>query len=230
MMKTLVIVQCRFGSKRLPAKAAYPLCGIPIIAFLLRRLREGLRSKKFLTILATTTNPEDDILAAWGKEEGVEVIRGQDEDVLGRYIQYLKRFPSDTIVRVTGDNPLICPEHLKWLVSERYKYHADYVECRNLPYGSFVDVYSSDLLMRLDTETTDPEEREHINLFVHRNKKMFQVCFLEVKGKFDRPDLRMTVDTKEDWKNLNDIFSKEDNEPWRIALEEVIKRMDSRSV
>ena len=59
---------------------------------------------------------------------------------------------------------------------------------------------------------------------------MFQVCFLEVKGKFDRPDLRMTVDTKEDWKNLNDIFSKEDNEPWRIALEEVIKRMDSRSV
>jgi len=206
-----------------------PLCGIPMLGFLLRRLKKGLPLDKFLIVLATTENKEDEVVATWGYEEGVEVIRGEENDVLKRYIKCLTLYPTDIIVRVTADNPLTCPKMINKLVDVMEMRSLDYVECRNLPYGSGVDVFSAQLLKLLDIEAKDASEREHINLFVLRNQKRFNIHLFNVSGEIARPDLRMTVDTKEDWENIKSIFIQNEAEPWMISLEEAVTRMDRSS-
>lgn len=38
-MIPLIIIQCRFSSTRLPGKVLYPLNGLPILVFLIRRIK-----------------------------------------------------------------------------------------------------------------------------------------------------------------------------------------------
>ena len=231
MMKNnvLIVVQCRYKSTRLEGKALYPLTGIPMLVFLFRRLQTGLPENTYRIILATTEFPQDDVIAAWGLEEGVEVFRGDEDDVLKRYVRCLKRYPAATVVRVTADNPLTCPEIIKSCVNYMQKNKVDYVQSQNHPRGAGVDVFTFDLLKTMDRETMDPYEREHLNAFVLNHPERFKIHFLTVQGENARPDLSMTVDTKNDWGNVNAVFKPEDKEPWRISLREVIVRMDPSS-
>ncbi|NWH04943.1 cytidylyltransferase domain-containing protein [Desulfobacter latus] len=71
MKKNNIIIQCRFLSSRLPGKAMYPLRGIPILVFLIRRLKHFLSEEYFRLILATSDLSQDDPVAAWAKYEGI---------------------------------------------------------------------------------------------------------------------------------------------------------------
>ena len=84
-----VIIAARTGSRRLPAKALLPLNGIPMIAFIIRRLLRAKLVKSF--ILATTTSKTDDALEAIAKSEGIEVYRGEAENVVKRYKTLIAR-------------------------------------------------------------------------------------------------------------------------------------------
>lgn len=227
--KSLIVVQCRFGSTRLPGKAMLPVCGIPLLKFLLRRLKESL-PLSYLIVLATTRKIEDDVISSCGTEEGVEVVRGEEQDVLTRYTQCLEKYSADYVVRVTADNPLTCPVKLDQLVKETRTTRSEYGIYNNLPYGAAVDVFSSELLKQLDKEANEPDEREHINLFVLRNIKRFKVFSINASGIVSRPDLSVTVDTKEDWGKITSLFLPDEKDPWRISLEEAIKRMDTPAV
>lgn len=230
MEPALVVVQCRCESRRLPAKALYPLAGIPLLAFLLRRLRTGLGEEDFRIVLATTRRPADDALAVWGDREGVAVLRGAEDDVLGRFAQCLARFPSPLVVRVTADNPLTCPQALRGAVRAARRSGADYVQCLNLPHGTAVDVFRAEALMRLADEARQPDEREHINLYVLRHPRRFKTLVLDVRGGRCRPDLSLSVDTMEDWQRVNTALEGTGSKPWRISLREAIARLDRNSV
>jgi len=223
----LVVVQCRYNSTRLPGKAMMILGGIPMLSFLLRRLKAGLPEERFKMILATTENTADNIIANLGEDEGVEVLRGDENDVLKRYLKCLEVFPADIVVRVTADNPFTCPQVIESAVNEMIKRKVDYLKCENLPEGSGVDVFSSNLLEQLGVKTYDPQEREHINMHVLRNKEEFAMYFMPFGGKYAQPSIRITVDTKEDLDNVRSIFKKNDSDPWRMSLLEIVKRMDS---
>lgn len=222
----LVVVQCRSNSTRLPGKAMMTLNGIPMLSFLLRRLKDGLPENRYKIMLATTENIEDDMIANLGKKEEVEVIRGDESDVLKRYLKCLDVFSADIVVRVTADNPFTCPEVLECAVNEMIKRKVDYLKCENLPVGSGVDVFSSNLLKQLDVNAKHPQEREHINMYVLKNRKKYSTFFLHFEGKRARSSMRITVDTLEDLENARSIFKQDDIEPWRISLLEIVKRMD----
>ncbi|KPA11211.1 Spore coat polysaccharide biosynthesis protein SpsF [Candidatus Magnetomorum sp. HK-1] len=227
---TIVVIQCRYSSSRLLGKAVYPLSGIPMLIFLIRRLKISLPENLFQIILATTNNSTDDIIYVWGKSENIPVVRGDEKDVLKRYIQTLKEYPAQTIVRVTADNPLTCPEIIKCLVKKQQEQNADYAFCENLPYGTASDIFSYNLLVSLDKEIVSAIEREHINLHVLNNIKKFKVTFTNATGKMARPDLNMTVDTISDWYRVKALFDQNEKEPWKITLSEAIKRMDKSSL
>jgi spore coat polysaccharide biosynthesis protein SpsF len=229
-MKNLIVVQCRFNSTRLPGKALYPLTSIPMVTFLLRRLRYGLPDDQYRIVLATSMEPQDDIIDAWGAANRIPVIRGDEHNVLRRYIDCLIRYPAETVVRVTADNPLTCPNIILRLVAEKIQKNTDYVDCDNLPCGVGSDVYSGELLQLLDESVTTADEREHINLHILRHPDKFKIFHLRVSGKFARPELSMTVDTLEDWQHVSSIFETDEIEPWRISLAQAIERMDKGSV
>jgi spore coat polysaccharide biosynthesis protein SpsF len=201
-----------------------------MLAFLLKRLEAGLPKSQYQIVLATSDQKPDAIIAAWGRTLAIPVIRGDEQDVLKRFAKCLRYHPSETVVRVTGDNPLTSPEIIQWMVLTQKKKQLDYVDCGNCPCGAGSDLYRSKVLLSLNREITNLDEREHINLSILRNPELFKIYHLHLNGLLNRPELRMTVDTLEDWLRVNNIFDTCESEPWTISLSQAIERMDHASV
>jgi spore coat polysaccharide biosynthesis protein SpsF len=229
--KVLVVVQCRFRSVRLPGKALYPLGGVPLLVFLLRRLRSNLSSQEYQVVLATSENPADDPIYFWGVSEAVSVVRGDEDDVLSRFHDCLTRYPAPYVVRVTADNPLTCPVILQAAVRHMQKEQLDYVISKGNPCGAGVDVFSARMLRYLNEHASQPEEREHINKYILDHVLGdFQVGEMPVDDRICFPQLRLTVDTSEDYQTVSALIRKDDHEPWNLSLDEIVKRMDPSGV
>src|SRR6185503_18073355 len=77
----LAILQARMTSKRLPGKVMAPVLGAPMIGRQIERIKRAKRIDKL--VMATSTDPSDDELAAYVQSLGVaDVFRGSLDDVL----------------------------------------------------------------------------------------------------------------------------------------------------
>src|ERR1043166_4002065 len=108
MPKLVASVEARMGSSRLPGKVLMDIGGVPSLTRLFRRLRacRGIDD----VVLPTAAAPDDEALVAWGRDAGVPVFRGSEDDVLSRVVGAQRMMGSDIVVEVTGDCPLLDPE------------------------------------------------------------------------------------------------------------------------
>ena len=83
MSEAVIILQARMASTRLPRKATASIGARSLIGHCLARLRISGAAP---VLLATTANPEDDVLVATAAKYGVAAFRGPTDDVLGRYL------------------------------------------------------------------------------------------------------------------------------------------------
>jgi spore coat polysaccharide biosynthesis protein SpsF len=107
-MKTVIIVQARMTSTRLPGKVMKPIRNKPMLEYQLERLARVERTDAL--VVACTTNKADTPIVELCRRLGVEVFRGSEEDVLLRYYGAAKAHGAEVIVRVTSDCPLIDPQ------------------------------------------------------------------------------------------------------------------------
>ena len=100
-MKTLLIIQSRMESKRLPNKSLFPINKIPLVVLVAKRVK----SKKYKTIVATTTRESDDDLCKILKKNKINYFRGSSYNVRKRFLECSKNYSDeDIIVRLTADN------------------------------------------------------------------------------------------------------------------------------
>src|SRR5512142_82715 len=105
--RVLAIIQARMASSRLPGKVLLDIAGQPMLARVYARTSRSALVDEVL--VATTTDPSDDPVAAFCKAHGVAYARGSQFDVLDRYYQAARLHPADVIVRITADCPAIDP-------------------------------------------------------------------------------------------------------------------------
>ena len=221
-MNPLLIVQCRYNSKRLPGKAMYPLSGLPMLVFLIRRLKRARLTGKL--ILATTQRPEDDVVAAWGHAEGVAVVRGESENVIARYLQCLKMYPASYVIRITADNPLTGLCIISMVCQEMEGGDWDYVcALEGFPLGGGVDSFRASLLETISQKARNQRDREHINAYVLDHMEDFRCKSLSPPIELARPDVRLTVDTIEDYLRINELVKEKGLD---LDLGDAIKRFD----
>ena len=104
----LVILQARMSSSRLPGKVLANINGKPMIFWQISRIK---RSKYVSKIVVATSNDQtDDELALYLQEIGVDVIRGDLENVYERFRKVLYHHNSSHFARLTADCPLVMPE------------------------------------------------------------------------------------------------------------------------
>lgn len=200
-----IVVAARTASSRLPGKALLPLGGVPMVIFLLRRLR-GLASGR--VILATSDLPQDDALAARVSEEGVAVYRGSQEDVVARYVGAAKQFGFETVGRVTADCPFVDANLVDWCVGQTPEF-GDYdlaTTKGQFPVGLDIEFYSADRMAALHAEDVlSMAEREHLTLHFYNHPAAFNVKAIAPPAVWPRSNRNFTVDTAADYAAASDI-------------------------
>lgn len=203
---TVVIVQARMTSTRLPGKVLKPIAGRPMLAYQLERLRRSRRTDRI--VVASTVNASDDPIVALCASEGVEYTRGSENDVLSRYAEAAARFDAATVVRLTSDCPLLDPQLIDAAIAayadgdERPDYLSNMI-APTWPYGMAVEVFSARALAEAQAEARDAAEREHVTPFIYWRPGRYRL-----KSLTRQPDLshhRWTVDTPEDFELVRRI-------------------------
>jgi len=157
--------------------------------------------------VATTIDPSDDELAEVLAGEGIAVRRGPVDDVLARFMQVVDEFAPDTVVRLTGDNPLVDRATVELTIEGHRASGADYTTnglSRRFPYGLNVEVVQSEALRRLVAMDPTVEEREHVTLGILRRPESFSTT--AVTQDADRSALRWTVDLPDDLAWARSVF------------------------
>lgn len=203
-MRAGIILQARTGSQRLPGKVLEPVGGLPLVAQCIRRLEASGVAQ---VILATTTLPEDDPLAAAGAHAGVVVFRGSAENVLDRFARCAAAFGLDAVIRATADNPAVDIEAPARLLAGMSRLGVDYVREDDLPYGAGVEGITRQALDLTALVARDAFDREHVTTFVRRRGDLFTQTTLTVPAAIARPDVRLTVDTPDELRQMRELYS-----------------------
>ena len=124
-MKVVAVVQARLGSTRLPNKVMATIGDTTLISFLLRRLSESQLIDEI--VLATSTNPVNDLLSQHVSDLGYSVVRGSEDDVLDRYLLASNSTSADVVIRITGDCPLVDPDLVDQMLTQFLKANVDYL-------------------------------------------------------------------------------------------------------
>lgn len=222
MAKIVAIVQARMGSTRLPGKVLEDLAGQPMLVRVVNRTR--LAKTLDAIVVATTTQPVDDIIVRLCKERDWSFFRGSEEDVLDRYYQAASAFKADIIVRITSDCPLIEPEIIDKVVNEFLSHYpeVDYVSTslvRTFPLGLGAEVMTFDALKKAWQEDDNPAWREHVTPYIYRHAEKFTIR--NVVNNIDYSHMRWTVDTIEDLTFVRKIYDHFQNDTftWREVLQ-----------
>ncbi len=227
--KVVAIIQARMAASRLPGKVLKELGHLPVIGWMVVRARRAELIDE--VVIATTTEPSDDPVAAYCEEQGIEYTRGSMPDVLDRYYQAAKQHRADVIVRLTADCPFIDPEMLD--DNLRIFLNADPTLDfaanrlpppweRTVPIGLDAEYCWFEGLVTVWQEAKAKHQREHVMPFFYENPERFNI--LHITHQPSLGHLRWTVDTPEDLALLRQIvayFPGRDDFSWLEVLEVV---------
>lgn len=225
-MKTVIIVQARLTSTRLPGKVLLPLAGAPMLTRLIERLRRVKQADAI--VIATTHNTTDDPIAALCGQLGVPCHRGSEHDVLSRYADSAREHGADVVVRITSDCPLIDPALVDQLISTYREGDCDYVSNMlppTWPYGMAVEVFTATALLEAHAEATQDSEREHVTPFIYWHPERYRLR--NVESPTDLSAQRWTVDTPEDYELVRRLFERLYPVDPRFSLADVQKVMEA---
>lgn len=212
-MRVIAIVQARLGSSRLPGKVMFPLAGVPVLAWILRRL-DGSEILDEV-VVATSDEPHDDVVADLARREGAEAFRGDETDVLGRMVAAASAHDAEVVVRICADTPFVSARIVdpcvRTLVDGEYDYATTKLK-RTFPVGYGAEAFTMESFRRVDAAATDQHEREHVTVRYRENAEGFERANLTSEAFFDeerywnRGDVRLTLDWPADYLLVRRIY------------------------
>ncbi len=210
-MKTVLIIQARMQSSRLPGKVLMPLSGKPMLEWVITRAEQSQVINDCM--VATTVDAADDPIEHWCAENEVPVYRGSQFDVLDRYYHAAQQAGADVIIRVTADCPLIDPALIDRLFAFYVKEQADFAANRlpppwhrTYPIGLDAEIVSMDMLEMAWKNAEEKYEREHVMPWFYDTPGRCKVSILDNPEDYGMH--RWTVDTPEDYAMMQTLFEK----------------------
>jgi len=209
-----IVIQARTGSLRLPSKIILPFYkSKSLIELLIEKLQNNFADVPI--VLATSINEKDDILEKIALQKNVSTYRGSESDVLRRFIDAADKFSIDRIIRICSDNPFLDIEELKNLIEISKRNSADYISyiVNETPsikthFGFWAESVSLSALKKTAELTELPLYHEHVTNFVYEHPDLFKIFFIEPACNMsNRKNIRMTLDTVEDFHLLSEIYS-----------------------
>lgn len=218
-MKIGCIIQARMGSTRLPKKILmpFPFGGTRSnLEWIVNRVSQSKKINQL--IIATTDDSSDDEVEIFAENNNVTVYRGSVSNVLSRYYFAAKENNLDAIVRITGDCPCIDPEVIDCVIEQYMVNKDDYCSNtleRTFPHGLDIEIFSYNVLEEAYKNATQEYETEHVTPYIYKtNKQKFQIS--QVTLSKDYSDIRVTLDTYEDYMAICAIYQAFPNGDFRL--------------
>ena len=223
-MRVVAIIQARMGSTRFPGKVMEDIDGKTMLSRVVERTKRAQLLRE--VVVATTVNPEDQVIVEECQRLDVAVYRGKENDVLDRYYQAACVYRSDTVVRITSDCPLIDPAVVDKVIGAFLVEAADYASNfikRTYPLGLDTEVMSLSALARAWEEATEAYERVHVTPYIYENPDIFRLLHLEAEA--DYSHYRWTVDVPEDLAFVRAVYDSLGNDEF-IGWEDVVNLLE----
>lgn len=219
----VAIVQARMGSTRLPGKVLRPIAGQPLLWHIVHRLKKSKLIQE--VAVATTTNPLDDAIAAFGSEFGVTVVRGPEDDVLARFALAAEATDAEVIVRVSSDAPFIDAGFIDHLVGAMIAQGGGYVlmeeGARTAHEG--VDPLSRHALDKLMMDAHgDPVAREHVTGYFKLHPDFVPIARAPAYPELAREGGRLTIDTPDDLAFIEAVHARLDAKAGEASLGDIL--------
>jgi spore coat polysaccharide biosynthesis protein SpsF len=218
---TLVILQARMSSSRLPGKVMTLINGEPMIFWQIERIKAARSIDQI--IVATSSDQSDDSLAHFLASKGIEVFRGSRDDVLSRFLEIDSKVQPSTIVRLTGDCPLVMPKLIDSMVKRFYLSDCDYLSNTlepTFPDGLDVEIFQSSALKRLASFDLSLTEREHVTLGMYSRPSHFVLQSFQNDQNFSNK--RWTVDYVEDLIFVTNVYKHFVGRELKFSFEDVM--------
>lgn len=192
------------SSTRFPNKVMRTIFGKPMIELLLHRLSKAAAIDHI--VLATSKQPANQPLVDHVKKLGFDVYQGSEDNVLERYYEAAKPYQPSSIVRITGDCPLVDPDLVDTLLTNFNDSNCDY--CTNtipptFPDGLDIEAFTFAALERAYSKAQSPAEQEHVTPYI-RDSGEFTIK--NYRHSTDLSDERWTVDELADFEVVSKVF------------------------
>jgi spore coat polysaccharide biosynthesis protein SpsF len=230
------IIQARIASTRFPGKTLEQILGKPMLWHIVNRLRTSKTIEKL--IIVTPKAQVDDPIETFAKENGIDLFRGSETDVLDLFYQAAKRFGADVIARITADDPFKDPNVIDKAINIFLKGQPelDYVaNCSydgsiapTYPEGIDIEVLSFHCLENIWKNASKPSEREHVTPYLFSNKDKYKI-----KGFYYEKDLsglRWTVDYERDFLFASEIYKRLFPEKGVFLMQDILDLLDKEPV
>lgn len=205
----MAVVQARMGSSRFPGKMLARLGEHTLIEWVFGRV---VRARTLDAMaLATSAAAENDALEAVARAMGLTVIRGDESDVLSRFVTAARATDAAWVVRICADNPFIDPTEIDRLVAfaraENVDYAFNHLNRLNNGYadGFGAEMLTAETLYAVDASATEPSHREHVTQYLWRHPERYRIRTFPAPPALAHADLRFDIDTPDDLARLEPL-------------------------
>jgi spore coat polysaccharide biosynthesis protein SpsF (cytidylyltransferase family) len=230
-LRTGIIIQARTGSTRLPNKVLLPFYkDQSILDILIDRITSNFHLP---LVLATSDLVNDDPIEVLCQRKGIACYRGDETNVLKRFMDCAMQYQFDTIIRICADNPFLDMALIEALLSHFDSEQMDYlsfVSDEQIPamkthIGVFTEMLKLSALQKTFELTNDKLYTEHVTNFIYANPEIFHVHWLEMPDFLLQKKIRLTLDSKEDFDVLKELYINAIDNDGSIVLKNVIKQL-----
>lgn len=214
-----IFIPARLASKRLPKKHLMKIKNKTIIELLVNKLRKSKKIRR--VIVCTTKLKSDDDLVNFLKEKKIDVFRGNNKDILVRFLEAAKIMGTDIIIDVEGDKIFTDIRYVDLVAEKMIKSNYDFIiggENNKFnpssPLHGFIPAAFSILALEkiCDKKNTHNTETGYKEFFLR--EKQLKKFYMSPKKHVEFPEnSRFALDYKEDFEIIEKIFEKLGTEP-----------------
>lgn len=223
-MKPAIVITARLGSTRMPRKVLTPLRGRTAFERVVERVSQAKLPEQI--VLATTDLPEDDELVALARDLGIDVFRGDAEDVLARWRDTVQAFDIDLLVACEADDVFGDPEFVDRVIEKHVETGADYITCVGLPFGAVPTGISRAALERACAMKSQTDTEGQGRFF--EDPRVASRAEVQGPEPLRHDEARMTLDYPDDARFFEAVIE-ELEQPGRVfTLQEIVDLLHAR--
>jgi len=214
-MNVDIFIPARLDSTRLPKKHLEKINNITLIEHLVNRLKKAKKFRKI--VVCTTDKSSDDQLVDFLKEKEILYFRGDEKDILKRFLDAAKKFETEVIIDIEGDKIYTEPEFVDKIITEMEKNDYDFIIGNDSPiifnpdnhlvHGIIPTGIRVSALEKIYTlENHQNKETGYKEIFIN-NSNITKKFFLFNSELEVPPHLRLTIDYPEDLAFAKELFN-----------------------